>query len=138
MIRPNGDLVPNIHGILTIHGVRVLNLRGIQARALKVRERVESLDGGLWMMITGQVMDGTQRAASRLTTPITVQKVARSLTRITRGPSHRHIPSPSTLGNPIPSQEHPNQDPVVEVERSPKSGKWKVDLRVEVGSLCPP
>jgi len=118
MTRPNGD--PD----LTIHGARVPNqhhgvLVESRARVVVDQVRVESLDGGQVMMITGLEMDGIQRAASRLTTPIIVQKVAsRLITRLLQsGPSHRHIPSPS-----IPSRGHPNQDPVVEVERNPRSG----------------
>ena len=121
MILVNGDLLPIIHGARVPnqhHGVLVES----RARVVVDQVRVESLDGGQVMMITGLEMDGTRRAASRLTTPIIVQKVARSLTRITRGPNHRHIPSPSTLGNPIQSREHPNQGAVAEVERNPRSG----------------
>ena len=122
MILLNGD--PD----LTIHGVRVPNLpHGVlvesRARAVVDQARVESLDGGqaIGMMITGLVMDGIRRVASQ---PIIVPKVAsRLITRLPQsGPSHRLILSPNILGNPIPSRGHLNQDPVVEVERNPRSG----------------
>lgn len=125
MILVNGDLLLII---LTIHGARVPNqhhgvLVESRARAVVDQERVESLDGGqaMVMMITGLVMDGIRRVASQ---PIIVPKVAsRLITRLPQsGPSHRHIPSPIIVGNPIPSRGHLNQDPVVEVERSPRSG----------------
>ena len=123
MILVNGDLLLII---LTIHGARVPNqhhgvLVESRARAVVDQVRVESLDGGQVMMITGLVMDGIRRVASQ---PIIVPKVAsRLITRLPQScPSHRHIPSPNILGNPIPSRGHLNQDPVVEVERSPRSG----------------
>jgi len=123
MILVNGDL------LLIIHGARVPNQhRGVlvesQARAVVDQVRVESLDGGQVMMITGLVMDGIQRAASRLITPIIVPKAAsRLIARLPQsGPSHRHIPSRNILGNHIQSPGHLNQDPEMEVERSPRSG----------------
>ena len=120
MILVNGDLLPIIHGARVPnqhHGVLVES----QGRAVVDQVRVESLDGGQVMMITGLVMDGIRRVASQ---PIIVPKAAsRLITRLPQsGPSHRHIPSRSILGNPIQSQGHLNQGPVVEVERNPKSG----------------
>ena len=124
MILLNGDPDLTIH----IHGVRVPNLpHGVlvesRARAVVDQARVESLDGGqaIGMMITGLVMDGIRRVASQ---PIIVPKAAsRLITRLPQsGPSHRLILSPNILGNPIPSRGHPNQGPVAEVERNPKSG----------------
>ena len=121
MTRPNGDLVLTIHGARVlnlpgIHGVRARNLPGTQANPLKANP----LSHG--MMTTGQVMDGIRKVASQATGPIIV-RVVRSLTLITRGLSHLHIPR--KLGNHIPSPGHLNQDLVVEVERSPKSGNMK-------------
>ena len=121
MILPNGDLVLTIHGVRVpnlpgIHGVRARNLPGTQANPLKANP----LSHG--MMTTGQVMDGIRKVASQATGPIIV-RVVRSLTLITRGLSHLHIPR--KLGNHIPSPGHLNQDLVVEVERSPKSGNMK-------------
>ena len=122
MIPLNGDLLPTIHGVRVPnqpHGVLVES----RARAVVDQVRVESLDGGqaIGMMITGLVMDGIRRVASQ---PIIVPKVAsRLITRLPQsGPSHRLILSPNILGNPIPSRGHLNQDPVVEVERNPRSG----------------
>ena len=83
-----------------------------RARVVVDQVRVESLDGGQVMMIIGLEMDGIRRVASQ---PFIVPKAAsRLITRLPQsGPSHLHIPSPSIVGN---------QDPVVEVERNPRSG----------------
>ena len=107
MILVNGDL------LLIIHGVRARNLPGTRANPLKANPPSHG------MMTIGQVMDGIRKVASQATGPIIV-RVVRSLTLITHGLSHRRIPR--KLGNPIPSRGHPNQDPEVEVERSPRSG----------------
>ena len=122
MILVNGDLLPIIHGARVPnqhHGVLVES----QGRAVVDQVRVESLDGGQVMMITGLEMDGTRRAVNRATHTIVPKAANRLITRLLQsGPSHRHIPSLSILGNPIQSQGHLNQGPVVEVERNPRSG----------------
>ena len=124
MILVNGDLLPIIHGARVPnqpHGVLVES----RARTVVDQVRVESLDGGqaIGMMITGLVMDGIRRVAIQPIIVIVPKAASRLITRLPQsGPSHRLILSPNILGNPIPSRGHPNQGPVAEVERNPKSG----------------